>query len=57
MLSTAGALVGEFAAGILSESFPERIVLLAAMLLCALAAVLFIGGGRKQVAAIYNRAE
>ena len=57
MLSTIGALVGEFAAGILSESFPERIVLLAAMLLCALAAVLFIGGGRKQVAAIYNRAE
>ena len=57
MLSTVGALVGEFAAGILSESFPERIVLLAAMLLCALAAVLFIGGGRKQVAAIYNRAE
>ncbi len=57
MLSTIGALAGEFTAGILSESFPERTVLLASMLLCALAAVIFIGGGRKHVAAIYNRAE
>ena len=57
MLSTIGALAGEFTAGILSESFPERTVLLASMLLCALAAVIFMGGGRKHVAAIYNRAE
>ena len=57
MLSTVGALIGEFAAGVLSEHFPERIILLATMLFCALAAVVFIGGGRKHVAAIYNRAE
>ena len=57
MLSTIGALLGEFAAGTLSAVMPERVILLAAMLLCALAAVLFIGGGHRHVAAIYNRSE
>ncbi len=57
MLSTVGALIGEFAAGILTESFSERIILLTAMLLCALAAVVFIGGGKKHVEIIYNRTE
>ena len=57
MLSTVGALIGEFSAGILSERIPERVVLLLAMLLCALAAVVFIGGSRSSVAAIYNRTE
>ena len=55
MLFTAGALIGEFAAGALSEIFPERNVLLGSMLLCGLAAVIFIGGGKKYVAPIYNR--
>ena len=55
MLSTLGALAGEFAAGVLTLYMPERIVLLSAMPLCALAALVFIGGGRKHVAAIYNR--
>lgn len=55
VLSTAGALVGELAAGSLSLIMPERIVLLSVMLLCALAALVFIGGGRKYVAPIYNR--
>ena len=57
MISTLGALIGEFAAGTLTVVLPERIVLLSAMLLCACAAVVFIGGGWKQVAAIYNRIE
>ena len=42
MLSTLGALVGEFAAGAMTVFFPERTVLLAAMLLCTLAALVFI---------------
>lgn len=57
MLSTVGALIGEFAAGLLTVYMPERIILLAAMLLCALAAIVFIGGGRQYVAPIYNRNE
>ncbi len=57
MLSTVGALIGEFAAGILTESFSERVILLTAMLLCALAAVVFIGGGKRHVELIYNRTE
>lgn len=57
MLSTFGALVGEFAAGTLTVILPERIVLLFAMLLCAAAALVFIGGGRRHVAPIYNRSE
>ncbi len=55
MLSTVGALVGEFAAGLMTVVLPERIILLAAMLLCAVAAVVFIGGGRRYVEVIYNR--
>ncbi len=57
MISTVGLLLGEFAAGTLSEAFPERLILMTAMLLCTLAAIVFIGGGRKQVAHIYNRKE
>ena len=55
MLSTLGALAGEFAAGVLTLFMPERFVLLSAMLLCAAAALVLIGGRRKYVAAIYNR--
>ena len=57
MLSTLGALAGEFAAGTLTVFFPERMVLLGTMLICAGAALVFIGGGGKQVALIYNRAD
>ena len=57
MLSTAGALVGEVLAGGLALVMSERVVLLVAMLLCALAAVVFIGGGREHVAYIYNRSQ
>ena len=55
MLSTAGALLGEAIAGALTLVLPERTVLLTVMLLCAFAAVVFIGGGKKHVAPIYNR--
>ena len=57
MLSTAGALVGELLAGGLALVMSERVVLLIAMLLCALAAVIFIGGGREHVSYIYNRSQ
>ncbi|MBO4835338.1 MAG: MFS transporter [Lachnospiraceae bacterium] len=57
MLMTVGMLIGEFAAGALSKVVSERIILMSAMLLCAVCAVLFIGGGRKHVAKIYNRIE
>lgn len=57
MISTAGALLGEVLAGGLTLLLPERIVLLGAMLLCAMAAIVFIGGGREHVAYIYNRTQ
>ena len=57
MLSTLGALIGEFAAGILTLRFSGRIIMLAALLLCALAAIVFIGGGKKHIEPIYNRIE
>lgn len=57
MLSTAGALAGELAAGTLTLFIPERTLLLSVMLLCALAAIVFIGGGRRHVAPIYNRSQ
>ena len=57
MISTAGALLGEVLAGGLTLILPERVVRLGAMLLCALAAVIFIGGGREHVAYIYNRTQ
>ena len=57
MLSTSGALLGEVLAGALTVLIPERFVLLTVMLLCVLAAVVFIGGGRKHVMPIYNRSQ
>ncbi len=57
MLSTAGALIGELAAGALAVRLPGRLILMSSMLLCALAAVVFIGGRKQAVAAIYNRTE
>ena len=57
MLSTSGALLGELAAGTLTLFVSERVLLLFVMLLCALAAAVFIGGGKKHVALIYNRTE
>ena len=57
MLFTLGALIGEFLAGSLTIFINERMVLMGSMLLCALAAVIFIGGGREHVSKIYNMTE
>ena len=55
MIFTVGALIGEGLAGTLSQVMSERLVLMIAMFVCAAAAVVFIGGGRKHVALLYNR--
>ena len=55
MINTVGSLIGEITAGLLTLFLPERIVLMSALLLCAMAAACVIGGGRRQVARIYNR--
>ncbi|MBQ4046202.1 MAG: hypothetical protein II627_07090, partial [Lachnospiraceae bacterium] len=55
MLNTAGALLGEMAAGLMTLVLEERLVLAAAMGICIVAAIVFIGGGRKEVSRIYNR--
>ena len=55
MLNTAGALLGEMTAGLMTLILEERLVLSAAMGVCILAAIIFIGGGRKEVSRIYNR--
>lgn len=55
MLNTVGSLSGELIAGALALMLPVRSVLVGFEVVCAIAAVVFIGGGRKHVAAIYNR--
>ena len=54
MLNTVGTFSGELIAGALTAVMPTRGVLMAFMLLNAVAAVAIIGGGRRQVKAIYN---
>ena len=51
------ALAGELIAGALTVILPTRGVLAGIMLACVIAAVVFIGGGRRYVAPIYNREE
>lgn len=55
VLSTLGSFTGELLAGALTQSFSMRAVLAGFMLLNALTAVIFIGGGRRYVKEIYNR--
>ena len=57
MLSTVGMLSGEVLAGALTTVFPERGVLAGFMLVCTAAAVIFIGGNKKAVTALYNRVQ
>jgi uncharacterized protein YceK len=54
MLNTLGALLGEAAAGLLTVVMSERYVLSMFELFCMIAAIVFIGGNRKQVKKIYN---
>ena len=53
-LSTVGALMGQALAGALSVAVGERMIVVLANVMCFIAAVVFIGGGRKEVAKIYN---
>ena len=53
-LNTVGALVGELAAGALAEFLPIRGVVSGFALITIIAAVVFIGGRRRDVAALYN---
>lgn len=55
LLSTVGCFTGELLAGALGNVMSTRTVLALFMMLNAAAAVVFIGGGRKQVAYVYNR--
>ena len=54
MLNTVGALLGEAVAGALTIVMSERYVLSIFMSVCVLAAIVFIGGNRKQIKKIYN---
>ena len=53
-LNTVGALAGQGAAGMLSLVMGERAIVVLANALCLAAAVLIIGGGRREVSEIYN---
>ena len=55
MLNTVGSFTGNLLAGALTAFLPARGVLTGFMLIAVAAAILVIGGGRKSVAAIYNR--
>ena len=57
MISTLGALLGEMAAGALSTRLSERILLMSFMLAQAAACLLIIGGSKRHVAQVYNRAQ
>ncbi|MCR5374583.1 MAG: MFS transporter [Lachnospiraceae bacterium] len=56
MLNTSGALIGEIIAGALSVFTGERTLMLIFGILTATSALVVIGGNRKHVAKIYNRA-
>ncbi|MEA4964205.1 MAG: MFS transporter [Oscillospiraceae bacterium] len=55
MMTMLGALAGQLAAGAMSTFLPERTVVVFFMSLCAVAALLLIGGNKTSVRAIYNR--
>ncbi len=55
MLNTVGVLIGNAAAGALGDAVGPRLLLLIVELLGACAALVFIGGGQKHVAPIYER--
>ena len=55
MLNTVGSLTGQLLAGALTVALPPRLVLTGFMMVTAIAAVVFIGGHKTAVSAIYNR--
>ena len=54
ILATAGALIAELIAGLLSEIMDARFVVLIFNLIAVTSAIVIIGGNRKKVAEIYN---
>ncbi|MBO4705762.1 MAG: MFS transporter [Spirochaetaceae bacterium] len=54
ILATAGALIAELIAGLLSEIMDARFVVLIFNLIAVTSAIVIIGGNRKKVAKIYN---
>lgn len=55
MLNTVGTLLGELAAGFLSEFIPMRATLAVFLVFSAFSALVIIGGNKKHVAPLYNR--
>ncbi|MBR5429027.1 MAG: MFS transporter [Firmicutes bacterium] len=55
MLTTSGSLLGELLAGVCTSFLPMRTVLALFMGVSLIAAVVIIGGGRRQVRPLYNR--
>jgi len=53
-LSTVGILAGQGAAGVLSLALGERTIVVLANVLALSAALIFVGGGRREVSKIYN---
>ena len=54
-LSTVGILLGQALAGALSSVIGERTIVVIANALTLVAALVFIGGGKKHVEKIYNQ--
>ena len=54
LLMTSGMLIGEILSGALSEIINPKYIVLGFNLLAATAAIVIIGGNRKQVSKIYN---
>ena len=50
-----GSLTGQLVAGALTVVLPTRLVLSAFMAMTVVTAVVFIGGNKQAVSAIYNR--
>ena len=55
MLTTAGALLGQLLAGVCTSFMPMRTVLALFMGINVIAALVFIGGGKRHVKPLYNR--
>ncbi len=55
MANMLGLLLGQFLSGVLTAFMPERLVLSLFMLLNLLAAIVLIGGNRRDVEILYNR--
>ena len=51
---TLGTIIGELSAGVLAKYIPIRAIMVGFAAVTILAAIIFIGGRRKQVSAIYN---